>query len=118
VNLDERDLRAAYRCASEVLCSRRVIGAPIPDWLRKHHGRVEAWYLTLSALGHEIHPPASQSEEPDKAIDAKEAADMLRCSERTVRRRAADLDGQKLAGGQWVFSRTAVAEYVEEMRHA
>ena len=65
--------------------------------------------LSMSAAGHESGCNAEELRS-DTLIGAIEAASILGCSPRHVRRIAADLDGQ-FVEGRWVFRRQAVAEY-------
>jgi hypothetical protein len=103
MSLSESDLKIALRCVSELLDGRRLRGAPIPQWLRDHHRRVEAEFLTstLSASGQE------------QRISALDAAQLLGMSARNVRRKRDKLDGQK-HGRDWTFSGRAVEQYARE----
>lgn len=112
---DERELRAAYYCAAALIRDRQLRGEPVPTWLRQHHEWCES-ALAVSQTGHELGQDASQLEQDD-LIDAKEAAVMLGRSKRQAVRLANDLDG-RIVSGRWIFSRHAVADYVEGMRHA
>ncbi|KKF01934.1 hypothetical protein WN67_10995 [Mycolicibacterium obuense] len=68
------------------------------------------WLITMSAVG-----PQSDCEErelePDDLIGTAQAAALLGCTERHVRRIQADLDGVRPAGRSLVFSRRQVLQY-------
>ena len=102
------DLQQAIRCARIVVSlyqpqapPRRLLDhlAHLED-MSAHGPREDA---DKSGLGHEL------------LVDVFEAAEILRCSPRHVRRIAADLDGQQVAG-RWVFNRDNCIEYAEYRR--
>ncbi len=73
--------------------------------------QLDALWAALSAGGH----PASRDEHTGRGGDllsVSAAAELLGCSNRTVRRLAPKLGG-KLVSGRWVLSRQAVAEHIE-----
>ncbi|AVH21173.1 hypothetical protein [Nocardia cyriacigeorgica] len=86
---------AAYVVAHEIRRHRRD-RTPVPRWLLDLDREVSA---ELSALGHRAVPTAEDAPPLKSAEDV--AAD-IGCSVRTVRRRAAQLGGHKIAG-HWVF---------------
>lgn len=104
MHLSEQDARAALYCVADMLRRRQIGGIPVPQWLRDAH-------RALSVPGQEGEGPQLDSA-PSDLIDTREAATMLDCHPRTIRRIAADLDGQIVAG-RWCFSRSAVAEYAQ-----
>ena len=64
----------------------------------------------LSPGGH-LDTVGDETEQPDY-MTTTEAAALLDCTERTVRRQAGELGGRKL-GGRWFVDRQAVAEHIE-----
>ena len=102
MQISDRTARVALYCVSDMLRRRQIGGVPVPQWLRDAH-------LALSVWGQETQAP--QVDSVQDLIDSREAAQMLGCHPRTVRRYAADLDGQMIAG-RWCFDRATVAEYV------
>lgn len=102
IELTDDQARAALYCVSEVLRRKVIGGKPVGHWLRDVH---EA----LSARGHETDGEQLRSSD---LIDTKEAAHMLDCHPRSIRRIAAELDGEIVAG-RWCFTRSAVAEYAQ-----
>ena len=103
MNLTEHQVRAARYCVAEVVRRRLLNGAPVPPWLRTLHQHLS------SADGTECQVVQQQSE---AMIDTAEAAQILGCSTRYIRRIAADLDGQHIAG-RWIFNRRNVTDYAE-----
>jgi hypothetical protein len=90
------------------LVSRRVLGGqPIRQEIQDLYEQL----LAGSTHGTK-NDPLCEELAPDDLIDTKEAATILGCSTRWVRRIHADLDGQS-CGGRWVFRRQAVVEYAE-----
>lgn len=98
--------RAALYCVAEVLRGRQIGGVPVPQWLRDAH-------RALSVHGQESAGPQLDSV-PD-LIDSREAAHMLDCHPRTVRRIATDLDGIRVSG-RWCFERTVVDDYAQSRK--
>jgi excisionase family DNA binding protein len=113
VKLTSDEARAAYYCAAALIRHRQRSGEPIPDWLRRHFGQLDA-QIRASQSGQEWDCGAEELSQ-DKLITAREAAQVLGCSKRQVQRLAGDLDGQ-IIGGRWLFSSSAVAEYAEGRR--
>ncbi|MGV0618171.1 hypothetical protein ABQE58_25085 [Mycolicibacterium elephantis] len=105
--LDPDQYRAVRYCVAEVVRRRLLGGQPVPAWLRSLHH-----HLTSSVGGTDTAVPQRESSE---AIDTAEAARILGCSTRYIRRIAADLDGQHVAG-RWIFHRHTVTEYAEAKR--
>lgn len=64
----------------------------------------------LAAAG-QADMPAEPEGQPD-TVTTHEAAALLGCSERQVRRKAALLGG-RLTGGRWLLDRAAIAEHLE-----
>ncbi|RJO80232.1 hypothetical protein D5S18_00310 [Nocardia panacis] len=107
VGLSLKELRDCRFAVAEQLHYRRRIGAPIPAWLRRLHDRLDAELRArMSADGPE--PEAAQQD--SEMIGTPEAATILECTARHVRRLAADLDGQRI-GREWIFHRGTVTEY-------
>lgn len=115
--VERPDLHAAYYCASALIRSRKRTGEPIPSWLRQHHARLDAEIRRMSRAGHESLSDTEELHPMDDLITAREAGEILGVSKRQTQRLAADLDGQ-IVGGRWLFSRSAVAEYMEGKRSA
>lgn len=105
MNLDEHQVRAVRYCVGEVVRRRLLTGAPVPGWLRRLDHT-----LRMSAHGPET--AAGQPESKSEVVDSSEVAAILGCSTRHVRRLAADLDGQHVAG-RWIFNRRNVIDYAE-----
>lgn len=103
MNLTEHQARAARYCVAEVVRRRLLSGAPVPPWMRTLHQHLS------TADGTEYQAVQQQSE---AMIDTAEAAKILGCTARYVRRIAADLDGQNIAG-RWIFNRRNVTDYAE-----
>ncbi|MEU4432507.1 hypothetical protein AB0F65_17630 [Nocardia rhamnosiphila] len=107
MTLREDELKACRYAVSEMLRARRRVGAPVPEWLRRIDTRLDAELVECaSRTGHDTDTTDRNSE----VIGVTEAARLLGCTARHVRRLAADLDGQR-AGRAWVFDRRTVAEY-------
>lgn len=88
------------------LVSRRLLGGqPIPREIKELYDYLRA----ASGDGTKGNAVAEESTR-DNLIDSKEAAVILGCSARWVRRISADLDGQ-LCGERWVFRQEVVADY-------
>ena len=75
-------------------------------------GRIEL----MSVTGHETDGAAEQLGE--ELIGTAEAAAILNCDPRHVRRLANDLDGRRINGRDWVFTKSVVKQYQEESRSA
>lgn len=90
---------------------RDRIGRGVPPEVRYAH----QWLTTMSDDGQE---PACSAEESDMddLIGAAEAAHIIGCSDRTVRRIQADLDGARPDGRHLVFRRRQVIEYADARR--
>ncbi|MEM6109508.1 hypothetical protein AAHS21_25235 [Mycobacterium sp. 050272] len=84
----------------------------VPAEVREAH----RWLTLMSAAGHQS--SGSETElEPDDLIGTAEAASLLGCSARHVRRLQADLDGAQPAGStHLVFSRRSVIRYADSRR--
>jgi len=65
----------------------------------------------MSANGHDLGGAPAELKQ-NTLIGAVEAATLLGCSARHVRRIASDLEGQRVEG-QWVFRRQDVAAYAD-----
>ncbi|WOC12580.1 hypothetical protein [Gordonia sp. MP11Mi] len=86
---------------AEFVRRRQLTGQPIPNQVRRLLTEVSA------------HGTSEREPEPDSKtdlIDTTEAAQILHCSTRRIRRIAADLDGEQVAG-RWVFHRATVTQY-------
>lgn len=94
---------------AEFVRRRQLTGQPIPD-------RVRGLLREVSAHG-TAERAGEQHSEPDDLIDTAEAAKLLRCTTRNVRRIAADLDGEQIAG-RWIFHRQNVIDYATQKEAA
>jgi hypothetical protein len=111
MNLTECDLQVALRCVSELLDTRRLLGAPIPAWLVEHHRRVAAAYRgIMSTVGQGTVTDTAQS--GHEFISARQAADIIGLSRRQIQRIGADLDG-RIVDGRWLYPLNTVREYAE-----
>ena len=102
--LDSDQARAARYCVAETIRRRLLTGQPVPPWMRVLH--------TTLAVSVDGPKPEAAQEESKTAIDTAEAAAILGCTTRHIRRLAADLDGQRIAG-RWIFYRHNVTDYHE-----
>lgn len=106
MTLGPEDLRACRYVAAETIRTRQQLHIPIPNWLRGLDRNLDTELRAMSA-----HGPESEAHEPDsEMVGTAEAARILGCSTRHVRRLAADLDGQR-TGRDWIFRRATVTEY-------
>ncbi|MFA7513846.1 MAG: hypothetical protein WCZ29_25530 [Mycolicibacterium vanbaalenii] len=87
---------------------RDLAGRGVPAEVRAAH----RWLTTMSAIGHQTRCDAEESEQDD-LIGTAQAAALLGCTERHVRRIQADLDGARPAGRNLVFSRRQVIQYAQ-----
>jgi len=108
VNLSSDDLEVAYYVFSRFINGRLAAGKSIPAAVRPLFGRIEL----MSVTGHERDAAAEQLGE--ELIGTAEAATILDCDPRHVRRLANDLDGRQLLDGRWVFTKSVVKQYERE----
>lgn len=108
--LSGADVRAAYWCAAQVIRGRELHSHQVPPPVRALFDRLDA-EVRMSRARHESDSRTAQLGS-DQLIGVNEAADILGWTKRKVQRHATDLDGKRVAG-QWVFSRSAVIEYLE-----
>ena len=94
---------------AEFIRRRQITGQPIPE-------RVRGLLRAVSAHGTDEAAPAPESE-PADLIDSEQAAQILGCSTRRIRRIAADLDGEQISG-RWIFHRHNVIEYARNKKEA
>lgn len=110
----------ALWCANEVLDARRGGEAPgVQQWNAELVRALEHEHAVALAHSRQENDCCAQSSERDDDDDwvcTADAAAILGCSARTVQRRAADLDGQ-LVAGQYVFRESDVRAYAEAMRN-
>lgn len=107
ITLTEAETACAVYVFAEFERRRRIAGQPVPAVARTLRQRLTA----VSATGRTPEPAGAPSK-PAEQIDTTEAARLLGCSTRHVRRLAADLDGRRL-GQQWIFPRHTVIDYHE-----
>lgn len=105
------DLIAARLCARIAASHYRLAGLTMPPHLRAHIEAVEAG----SVSGTESGCNAEQLEYDPDPISTIEAASILGCSTRYVRRIAESLDGRNIAG-RWVFDKQTVTDYAMARR--
>ncbi|MEP9417472.1 hypothetical protein ABLE92_24445 [Gordonia sp. VNQ95] len=103
--LTEADARLLVFVLAEFERRRRIAGQPVPAAARTLRQR-----LLVSANGPATGPAPAHSK-PEQ-IDSCQAAAILGCNTRHVRRIAADLDGRRI-GRRWIFHRHNVIDYRE-----
>ena len=108
MTFSQRDLELLRYATRDLLTRRKLWGHPIPPGMDALERRLQA---AMSANGPELGGTAAELS-PGTLIGAVEAATILGCSARHVRRIAADLEGQHVEG-QWVFRRQDVAAYAD-----
>ena len=106
MTFSERDLELLCYATRDLLTRRKLGGRPIPPGMDALERRLQA---AMSVGGHESDSGAAELNQ-NALIGAVEAATLLGCSARHVRRIASDLEGQRVEG-QWVFRRQDVAAY-------
>ncbi|MGN2640951.1 helix-turn-helix domain-containing protein [Nocardia takedensis] len=107
MSLDMRALFRARYCVADVIQRRRRTGEPIPDWMPRLHARLDA---EIETAGSDLGTDRAATSAGSELVGTAEAARILGCSARWVRRLVADLDGQR-AGHEWVFDRATVTDY-------
>ena len=107
MTLREEDLRASCYAVGELIRARRRTGAPVPEWLRRTHSRLSAELVSAMSDDGPATPGIARDSE---VIGVSEAARILGCSTRHVRRLAADLDGRHV-GREWIFAHRTVTDY-------
>jgi hypothetical protein len=105
VTFRQRDLALLCYATRDLLTRRKLWGHPIPPGMDALERRLQA----MSADGHELSSGAAELRQ-NTLIGAAQAATLLGCTARHVRRIAADLEGQRVEG-QWVFRASVVAAY-------
>ena len=101
MDVTDGQARLIHYVTAEFVRRRQLTGQPIPNQVRRLLTEVSA------------HGTSVRESEPDSdvdLIDTAEAAQILHCSTRRIRRIAADLDGEQVAG-RWIFHRVIVTEY-------
>lgn len=104
--LDTTQTNVALWVLAEFKRRRRIVGQPIPAAVADLHT-----HLLMSGNGPAPEPARAQSK-PAEQVDTHQAADLLGITPRHVRRIAADLDGQRIAG-RWIFNRNNIIDYAE-----
>jgi hypothetical protein len=109
--IDEH-LQANLYCCSEVVRSRQRGGQPIPEWLRRHHAKLESEFQR-SLLRHETGCADAQDGQLEWMGNA-DVARYLNLSPRQIQRlrKAGKLVGVPV-NGAWIFRRSAVIEFAE-----
>jgi hypothetical protein len=108
VNLDRNDLEVAYYVFSRFINGRLAAGKTVPAAVRPLFRRIEL----VSACGHESDSGTGELDE-EPPIGTADAAQIMKCDPRTVRRLREDLGGWKV-GRDWVFQKSVVEQYQEE----
>lgn len=106
------DLAAARYCALLTRSHYAQNGVELPESLRRHIDSLtntSPEHFGGSLCGSSSEAAQSDSSHDD-LIDAAQAAAILGCSARWVRRIHTDLDGQQICG-RWTFSKRAVVDY-------
>ena len=111
MNLTAADLDVLYYTFARFVGGRTAAGKPVPQSVRLLLQRIE---IMMSATGHETGCGAEQSEQ--ELIGTAQAAHILGCDPRHVRRLTNDLDGCRI-NGRWTFTKSVVQQY-EESRAA
>lgn len=106
--LSEIEVEAALYAVRDLVVRRRLGGQPIRPEIRHLCHQL----IAASARGTEDVEDEATSQQwaPKDLIDTPQAAAILGCSTRWVRRIAAELDGYN-CGGRWVFRRQAVTRH-------
>lgn len=107
MSLDAADLRATRFVVAEFTRRRRLAGQAVPPAVARLYCHL------MSDNGPEPVVAQEQSEPATELIDSNQAAEILGCTERHVRRIVADIDGHRIAG-RWTFNRHTVTEYASE----
>ena len=107
VTFSQRDLELLYYATRDLMTRRKLGGRPIPPGMAALDRRLQA---AMSARGHGLGGAPAQLKQEDILIGATEAATILGCTARHVRRIAGDLEAQCVEG-RWVFRRRDVAAY-------
>ena len=106
--LSRDDLEVAYYVFSRFINGRVAAKKTVPPSVRPLFHRIEL----MTACGQQ-NDCDEQQLDPEPPIGTTEAAHILKCDPRTVRRLRQDLDGWKV-GRDWVFRRSTVEQYGEE----
>ncbi len=110
MNLDDTETRQLlYCCAAELRA--RAQGKPpgVQPWLTRLVRRLEQEVALASSRQDDATDQPFWDGDDDEWLGSAQVARVLGWSLRTVQRRAADLDGQKV-GGAWVFREDVVRE--------
>jgi hypothetical protein len=110
MELSAGELRQLAYCVSAVLRARRRQNQ-VRSWLVDLDRRLTAEIVSRARRGTVSAEPHS-----DVWIGSPRAAEILGWSKRQVQRRAADLDGQIVAG-RWLFRESTVHEYARGLGH-
>ncbi|MGB3697858.1 MAG: hypothetical protein WBA05_10545 [Gordonia sp. (in: high G+C Gram-positive bacteria)] len=94
---------------AEFVRRRLITGQPVPNQVRR--------LLTAASTAHGTPDDLRPTQSDTELIDSEQAAELLNCTPRYVRKIAADLDGQQVAG-RWIFHRHNVTEYARNKKEA
>ncbi|WP_370499765.1 hypothetical protein NWT09_22135 [Mycolicibacterium sp. jd] len=119
VTLSGNEIQHLLFCAAEVRRGRsagKIPGNPQAPWLIHLIRRLEIEV----ALSHprQDGTGGESSSKHEELVGTRETATLLGWTIRQVQRRAADLEGRKLASGQLVFPAHVVHEYAESLNNA
>jgi hypothetical protein len=103
------DVQLIRYAVCDVVARRRLHRNPMPPGMDALEQRLRQ--PMMSANGHDLGGAPAELKQ-NTLIGAVEAATLLGCSARHVRRIASDLEGQRVEG-QWVFRRQDVAAYAD-----
>lgn len=101
MDVSDDQARLIVYVTAEFVRRRQLTGQPIPEQVRR---------LLTEVSAHGTSQREATTESTPDLIDTAEAARILRCSTRRIRRIATDLDGEQVAG-RWIFHRATVTEY-------
>jgi hypothetical protein len=105
----DHDVQLIRYAVCDVVARRRLHRNPMPPGMDALEQRLRQ--PMMSANGHDLGGAPAELKQ-NTLIGAVEAATLLGCSARHVRRIASDLEGQRVEG-QWVFRRQDVAAYAD-----
>ena len=106
MSLDRDHLHACLSVVAEVVGNRRRTGAQIPGWIVELRHRLAVELEGVSACGRH----GEVGEADSMVIGTAEAAVLLGCTARAVRRRVVALGGWRVRR-DWLFDRHVIADY-------
>jgi len=103
----DHDVQLIRYAVCDVVARRRLHRNPVPPGMDALEQRLRQ--PMMSANGHDLGGAPAELKQ-NTLIGSVEAATLLGCTARHVRRIAADLEGQRVEG-VWVFRRQPVVDY-------